>query len=223
MDQEIFKKLSREDELVKLLIDLATAQGEVLCKGKTENLIKVKAVHWHSQSKHLECLLESPENLKTGEEFLGYFFLGGEKYYFEGTATVYGNRCQLPLPKEIFHLQRRQNYRVRIPAGFQAFFDITQINNSAVKIHAKLGDLSAQGCRLIEKETVATFKMGDILKGKLLIAKNSAIQLTAEVRHVKTEGGNQMVGVEFQGLTPIQENNLFALTMEIHKEVFKRQ
>jgi c-di-GMP-binding flagellar brake protein YcgR len=223
LDQEIFKKLSREDEQVKLFIDLAAAQGEVLCKGKTESLVKLKAVQWHSKSKHLECLLESAENLKNGEEFLGYFFLGGEKYYFEGTATVYPNRCQFPLPKEMFHLQRRQNYRVRIPLGFQAFFDIAEINKTPTKIHAKLGDLSSQGCRLIEKESGAAFKVDDTVKGRLSIGKNTAIELMAQVRHVKIESGNQMVGLEFQGLTPIQENNLFALTMEIHKEVFKRQ
>lgn len=223
MDQEIFKKLSREDEQIKLFTDLAAAQGEILCKGKNENLVKLKAVQWHAKSRHVECLLESKENLNNGEEFLGHFFIGGEKYYFEGVATVYSHGCQFPLPKEIFHLQRRQNYRARIPLGFQAFFDVTEINSSPTKFQAKLGDLSSQGCRLIEKDTVASFKKDDTIKGRLLIAKNSAIEITAKVRHVKNEGGNQIVGVEFQGLTPIQENKLFALTMEIHKEVFKRQ
>lgn len=223
MDQEIFKKLSRDDEKIKLFADLASAQGEVLCKGKTESLVKLKAVHWHSKSMHIECLLNSSENLKNGEEFLGYFFLGGEKYYFEGTATVYSNRCQFPLPKEMFHLQRRQNYRVRIPQSFQAHFDVTEINEAATKVHARLGDLSSQGCRLIEKAPGARFSTGDKVKGHLVINKNSPIELDAEVRHVKKEEGQQMVGLEFQNLSPIQENNLFALTMEIHKEVFKRQ
>ncbi|UYL09151.1 PilZ domain-containing protein [Bdellovibrio sp. SKB1291214] len=223
MDQEIFKKLSRDDEKIKLFVDLASAQGEVLCKGKTESLVKLKAVHWHSKSMHLECLFNSTEILNNGEEFLGYFFLGGEKYYFEGTATVYSNRCQFSLPTEMFHLQRRQNYRVRIPQSYQAFFDVTEINGSAANIHCKLGDLSSQGCRLVEKLPGTSFKNNDAVKGKLLINKNSPIELEAEVRHVKTEEGYQYIGIEFQKLSAIQENNLFALTMEIHKELFKRQ
>ncbi|WP_413558665.1 flagellar brake protein [Bdellovibrio sp. HCB209] len=222
MDQEIFKKVSREDEKVKLFIDLASALGEVLCKGKSETLVKLKAVHWHSKSKHLECLLESKETLANGEEFLGYFFLGGEKYYFEAKATVYQNRCQFQLPPEVFHLQRRQNYRVRIPESYPIYFDVTEINGSPVKIHARLADLSSQGCRLIEKGITTPLKSGDKLEGHLSVKKNAPIELSAEVRHIKNEDGSQMVGLEFSGLSPILENNLFALTLEIHKEVFRR-
>jgi c-di-GMP-binding flagellar brake protein YcgR len=123
----------------------------------------------------------------------------------------------------MFHLQRRQNYRVRIPQSFQAHFDVTEINQAEVKAHARLGDLSSQGCRLIEKSSGTTFNPGDAIKGQLVINKNSPIDLEAEVRHVKTDEGQQIVGLEFKKLSPIQENNLFALTMEIHKEVFKRQ
>ncbi|MGE5087384.1 MAG: flagellar brake protein [Bacillota bacterium] len=226
MDQDIFKLVSREEERIKLFSDLAQAFGEVLCKGKAETLCKLRADSYNPKAHLLQCSLEEGSaKLENQESFLGYFFLGGEKYYFEGLATVASDKFYIALPAELFHLQRRQNYRVHIPDGYQAFFNIKSVNNKNQNITGTLGDLSSQGCRVLYKMNTPLMKVGDSIVGNLLISKNSPIEIAGTVKHIKVDESNktlQTFGIEFKSLTPILENKLFALTMEIHKEVFRR-
>jgi hypothetical protein len=58
-----------------------------------------------------------------------------------------------------------------------------------------------------------------------VISKNSPIEISGTVKHIKVDDSNktlQTFGIEFNSLSSILENKLFALTMEIHKEVFRR-
>lgn len=202
MDQDIFKLIKSEEERLKLFRDLAQAAGEVLCKGKAENLCKLRVESYNVKSNTLQCSLENGSTaLENQESFLGYFFLGGEKYYFEGTITVSAGKYHLPLPQEVFHLQRRQNYRVRIPDGFQAFFNIKAVNNQAQPITGTLGDLSSQGCKVIYKLDAPLMKVGDSVVGQLVIGKNTPIEIAGTIKHLKIDDGNKTIqtfGIEFK-------------------------
>jgi c-di-GMP-binding flagellar brake protein YcgR len=225
VDKEIFKQVSRIEERTKLFADMAQAQTEVICKGKGEALCKLRATFWSEKSQNLECTLDSTAVLQNQEEFLGYFFIGGEKYYFEGRVTVAQDKFYIPLPKEMFHLQRRQNYRVRIPEKYQAFFTIGSVNSMPHTVTGNLADLSAQGCKVVHKLTAMQMKVGDKITGHLIIGKNSPIEIQGVIRHIKAEDtlkNLQALGIEFENISPILENKLFALTMEIHKDVFRR-
>ncbi|MBO9666645.1 MAG: PilZ domain-containing protein [Bdellovibrio sp.] len=225
MDKEIFKQVSRIEERTKLFADLAQAQTEVICKGKGEALCKLRAAIWSEKSQNLECTLASTAKLENQEEFLGYFFIGGEKYYFEGRISVTQGKFYIPLPKELFQLQRRQNYRVRVPENYQAFFTIVSVNSLPHTVTGNLADLSAQGCKVVSKITALQMKVADKVTGHLVIGKNSPIEIQGIIRHIKNEDSLknlQAIGIEFEKISPILENKLFALTMEIHKDIFRR-
>ncbi|KYG63351.1 hemolysin [Bdellovibrio bacteriovorus] len=225
MDKDIFTLVGREDEKIKLWQDLAQAQGELLCKGKEESICKLRVNFYNSKTKCLECTVESITTLKPQEEYLGHFFLGGEKYYFQGFAQIHQEKVVVPVAEELYHLQRRQNYRVRIPEGYQAFYNIVLVNEQPQKIIGQLADLSSQGCRVIYRMDAPLMKIGDKVTGHLVIGKRSPIEIQGVVRHIKVDEGNKVIqtfGIEFSPLSTMIENKLFALTMEIHKEVFKR-
>lgn len=224
MDQEIFKLVSKEEDKIRLWEDLADAKGEILCKGKDDNLCNIKALFYNEKTKSLECRFNSPVRLIVNEDYLGYLFIGGEKYYFQAKAQFNQEYVVIPLPKELYHLQRRQNYRVHIPAGYKGSFEILTLNSAAGKITCDLADLSSQGCKLQCAVGKASFKMGDEIAGQLVLGTRAPIELQGIIRHVQMDALKkiQTFGVEFISLNPILENRLFALTMEIHKEVFKR-
>lgn len=225
MDKEIFTLISKVEEKEKLFEDLANVRGEILCKGNDENLVKIRAHTYTSKSHVLDCVSESATDLKNGEEFLGYFFLGGEKYYFEGIIVAYQNKYSVQLPKELYHLQRRQNYRVRVPEGHTASFNIINVNGAAIKVAGQLADISSQGCRVIYRMNNPVMKIGDHVLGHLTVGQRSAFELPGIVRHIKIDDSNKFIqtfGIEFTPITSILENKLFAITMELHKEFFKR-
>lgn len=225
MDKEIFTLVSKEKEKVKLFQDLANARAEVICKGDSDNLCKLKAYSYNDQTHFLECNNNSTTVLKNGEEFLGYFFLGGEKYYFEGNIQVLHGAYSIALPKELYHLQRRQNYRVKVPESYGAHFDIFKVNGQPQPIKGVLANLSSQGCLVVYRMDNPLMKVGDKLDGNLFIGEREGIELEGIVRHIKVDDKNKVIqtfGIEFTPLNPILENRLFAITMEIHKEIFKR-
>ncbi|MFV3407164.1 flagellar brake protein [Bdellovibrio bacteriovorus] len=225
MDQSTFKLIARADERAKLWDDMAKARGELLCKGTDDSICKLRVVLFNSKHQALECTFESPTQMKDQEEYLGHFFLGGEKYYFQSKAQVINGKVLIPVPQELYHLQRRQNYRVRIPDGYQAFYNIILVNDKPQKITGQLADLSSQGCRVVYRLDAPLMKTGDKVTGHLLIGKRSPIEVQGEVRHIKVDDGNKVIqtfGIEFTPLPTILENKLFAITLEIHKEVFRR-
>ncbi|WII73597.1 PilZ domain-containing protein [Bdellovibrio sp. 22V] len=225
MDKDIFTLIGREEEKAKLWNDLAQAKGELLCKGQEDAVCKLRVSFYNSKSQTLECVFESPTTLKPQEEYLGHFFLGGEKYYFQSVTQIHQGKVIVPLPKELYHLQRRQNYRVRIPEGYQAFYNIILVNANPQKIIGQLADLSSQGCKVVYRLDAPLMKTGDQVTGHLVIGKRAPIEIQGVVRHIKVDEGNKVIqtfGIEFTPLPAIIENKLFAITMEIHKDVFKR-
>lgn len=225
MDQDIFTLVKDERDKIKLWVDLGKSKGEVLCKGENDAICKVKINFFNSATTALEGVFDGPVTMKTGEEYLGHFFLGGEKYYFQARAQVAANMIQIPLADEVYHLQRRQNYRVRLPEIYPAYYNIIQVNETAEKIVGRLADLSSQGCRVVYRMDAPLLKMKDKVIGQLVIGQRAPIEIHGIVRHIKLHEGSkvtQTFGIEFSPLPTILENKLFAITMELHKELFKR-
>lgn len=226
MDKEVFSLISKEEEKIKLFMDLAHIRGELLCKGNDENLVQLRVTNYNNKAHFVECDRESANaTLKHNEEFVGYFFLGGEKYYFQGVAQVHSGKYSLPLPKELYHLQRRQNYRVKVPTSYQSYFNIVSVNGAPQTIVGQVADLSSQGCRVVYRMDNPMMKVGDKVVGHLVIGKRPPMELQGEVRHIKVDEGNKVIqtfGIKFTPLQSIMENKLFAITLEIHKELFKR-
>lgn len=224
MDKEIFTLINREDQRIQLWKDLAQAHGEILAKGKEDAVCKLQVTVHNLKNNSLVCRPISKDKLKDQESYLGYFFLGGEKYYFQSAAEAKDGNVIVPLPAEIYHLQRRQNYRVRIPQGYRGFYNIVFVNGQAQNIQGQLVDISSQGCRVIYHLKNPLMKISDKVIGTLLIGDRSPIEIQGLVRHIKIDEGNKVIqtfGIEFSPLEPILESKLFAISMEIHKELFR--
>ena len=115
MDQDIFTLIKDDKDKIKLWVDLGASKGELICKGKDDALCKVRVNFFNAATESLEGEFEGATIMGNGEEYLGHFFLGGEKYYFQAKAVVAANFVTIKIPDELYHLQRRQNYRVRLP------------------------------------------------------------------------------------------------------------
>lgn len=225
MDQDIFTLIKDENDKTKLWVDLGAAKGEIICKGKEDALCKVRVTFFNAATESIEGTFETSTLMADGEDYLGHFFLGGEKYYFQTKARVSKGTIVIRIPDELYHLQRRQNYRVRLPEIYPAFYNIIQVNSKPEKIPGRLADLSSQGCRVVYRMDSPLMKMGDKVIGQLVIGQRAPIEVHGIVRHIKTHEGSKVIqtfGIEFMPLPSILENKLFAITMELHKELFKR-
>lgn len=224
-DSEIFNKLT-ESERDRLFRDLADVHGEILCKGDGDDLYRIK-VERIGNNKELYCLAASRTAIPASEtDLLGNFSLGGERYFFRSPATVHQEFVSLRADTDVFHLQRRQNYRLKIPANYRALLAILSHQGKPLKVNADILDLSTGGCKAELKTAGLVLNEGDEIDGMLLIAGRDAIAIKGVVRHRKAESSNlgsrQSFGVEFSGVSAALEAKLFAITMDLHRQFFTR-
>jgi len=222
---DIFSKVSSSERL-RLFKDLATARGELICKGDRDEIYRLTVERATAKSE-LQCSipfgLSSPKDEK---ELLGNFFLGGERYFFKTPVKVDGDVVVLRMDADLFHLQRRQNYRIKIPESYQATLLISSLNKSAVKLTAQLSDLSGGGCRVILTASTPVIQSDDVITAHVVVGKRDSLEVEGVVRHHKIEKAGatnkQVFGIEFKTLSSQIEGRLFAITMDLHREFFSR-
>jgi hypothetical protein len=222
---DIFSKLSA-DERLRLFKDLANVRGEIVCKGERDDVFRL-TVERATGKQELQCSVPFGFSLPNSEsDILGNFFIGGERYFFKTPVRVEGNIVILRMDTEIFHLQRRQNYRIRIPEKYQATLLISSHNKAAIKLSAQLIDLSSGGCRVALAASLPILETGDRIDGHIVIGKKDSIEIEGTVRHHKLEKSvpttKQIFGVEFKALSTTIEGKIFAITMELHREFFSK-
>lgn len=224
--KDIFTKISKADERTKILGDLAKARGEILCKGTTDAILRLKAYKLEKDKlSKLSCLIQSDSDRPTltQENVIATFNLGGEKYFFQAVAEYEDGEIVFTALFDLFHLQRRQNYRVRVPDSYAGRFEIFELNGGKVKISGALQDVSSGGCRVAYPKPQPSMKMDDNLRARIVVGARAPIEVEAVIRHIKTEiqtSTTQTFGMEFLPLTAQLEHRMFGLTMDLHRELF---
>ncbi|MGZ3742604.1 MAG: PilZ domain-containing protein [Pseudobdellovibrionaceae bacterium] len=220
---DIFSKLSAEEGL-RLFKDLANIRGEIICKGDGKDVFRLTLERAPGkQELHCSVPFGLPRPQKESD-ILGNFFIGGERYFFKTSLRNEGNTVILQMA-EVFHLQRRQNYRIKIPDNYQANLLVSRHNNAKVKLKGQLRDLSCGGCRAVFSGEDPLFEKGDVIAGELLIKNREPLEIEGILRYHKLEKNiaksRQIFGVEFK-LSPLFEGKLYAITMDLHREFFSK-
>lgn len=221
--QDIFTKISKPEERAKILRDLAKARGEIMCKGLGESIFKLKA--YKLEKDRLSCLIQSDsaKPTLTQESVIATFNLGSEKYFYQAVAEFEDGEIVFTALFDLFHLQRRQSYRVRVPDSYAGRFEITEINGTAKKISGILFDISSSGCRVVYPQPHPEIKVDDNIKARILIGGRAPIEVEANIRHIKLDSQTkpkQIFGIEFRPLSAQLEHRMFGLTMDLHRELF---
>ncbi len=226
MSQDFFKLISNSDEKAKLILDFIKSRSEMLSKmnGKIFKLVPLSI-----NNKSIICSLSDP-NQKIGsvtEPVINTFFLGGEKYFFRSQIFQKNGKIEIDFPSDLFHLQRRQSYRIRIPESYCSEAKITQINAQTMKVpEAKLQDLSSGGCSL-ELDSQISLKLNDQIQIQVWMNGRMNFETPAIVKHVgapRTKGNQLTVsyGIEFKPVEKFLEQKVFVLTVELYRELYAK-
>ncbi|MBL7670417.1 MAG: PilZ domain-containing protein [Bdellovibrionaceae bacterium] len=228
--QEMFTKIEDFKETQKIWADLAHRGLEVFAKiGESERIILLPQIHpggqvfctlkivpserTHSQGK---IFLES----LTGQDLLGQFSLAGDKYFFRTTWVHEDPFIIFPTEIILYKLQRRQNFRLKVPKAFHSEFVLESVNGKKTQNKVKIWDLSSRGCCLLVEPT-SMFKANDGISGTMTLSKRSPVFVQGIVKHIRTEKVEDKVlrlaGVEFVPLGPALESQLFTVMMELSR------
>lgn len=212
----IFKKISSIDERDKILSDMAFSRVEVICKGLDDNLYKVHSERF--EQRKLVCKISRGQTIPFFKDHpaIVTFTLSGDKYFFQANCKTVAGELVFDFPFDIFQLQRRQSYRLKIPSSYRAQVAVVNLNNRSTNILSTMQDLSTGGCRFVVKLEDAHFKIDDHLEIFMHFKDRDSLHCKGEVRYVN----GTVVGIEFKNTTPAFESTVFSITLDLHKEFF---
>lgn len=219
MDQDIFTLVSHTSDKEKIFDELCKYQTEILVKGDSSQLHRLKPLVRDGKKNQIKCTLESSEHFESGEAYLGHFFLNEEKYYFKYKAHYEGDYLIIPFEVELYHLQRRQTFRVRIPESYPTAFNVIELAGKPSAMRGKLRDFSSQGAKLILPAPLSPDMHEKKIYGQLIIKDFPPLELRGIIRHVQERPA--LIGIEFSPLSSQLEAKLFSLSLELHKQLFK--
>lgn len=217
---DMFTQIDSLLEAQKIWADLAHASGRIYAKiGDSDTLTLAPQTHPGAK---IFCTMtpEIPLDVLNGQELVGQFSIGGEKYFFK-THWVF-NTPFLVFPSELslYRLQRRQNFRLKIPKTFHTEFHLERVNSVRTLGKVKLWDLSSRGCCLLA-DPPTLFKANDTVSGIMTLAKRDPVAVQGVVRHLRTEKIDnkllRVAGVEFNPMSAALESQLFNVMMELSR------
>lgn len=227
--KDIFTKISNLDDRVRLAEDLVKLKGELLCKVQAaEDLFKLEASRIEGRTR-LVCIHPSGSPLPGTFPVSAVvsFGVGHEKYFMTARLeNVGGGYFELDFANDIFHLQRRQSYRIRIPEKYGGTYEIVTHDNKPRPMTGAIFDISTGGVRFLFPHNRPVLSVDDLVDGVLKIGPRERMPFKGQVRHVKFERDEtalrQIVGIEFKGMSTGMESRLFSIVMELHRELLAR-
>lgn len=225
--KEIFTKIGSVEERQKLVDDLIRLKVEVVCKlENSDDLIRLDVLK--SENKGVTCALRKGSLAPSGlpAQAVVSFELSNEKFFLATTLSPLqaGYFDLRIIDSPIFRLQRRQSYRVRLPDRYASKVELVRLNGAPSKVSGKIADLSTGGCRLKIIGERKSLNVNDVLEGKITLGGREPFEFRGQVRHERAETAPPAhhFGIEFLELPPPVAARLFAITLELHREVFSK-
>lgn len=220
--QNIFTKISDPDEKIEVLTRLSNSRVLLNVKALDDKIMGLRIAKL--TSKEISCLLpKSKEVTIFPKMVICSFTLSNERYFFRTQCWVTNSMVILDSNFTLFKLQRRNHYRVDIPARIKAAFDITHMNRRKFFHKIPIVDISSGGVKLKGTDLDFEFKPGDQLEGTVYIPGKASIDVKGEVRYtdVKDSGKNvtTIAGLKFVEVKASVERRLFNLVLELHRDL----
>jgi|GEM_PF-5396075 len=221
--KQLFAKIKTNQERLDVFKQVIFEKSAVVCKGSGEFITKVAPLEI-SIKNEIICKLATGELAPSfsSEAVTCFVIVSQEKYYFQTTLTKVGNHWNLKIPEDLYHLQRRQNFRLRIPSSYSSQFLVQEWNRNRSFFKVPIKDISIGGCAIIVTPQNLPPQLNTEVIGKIEISGKDPISVIAYIKHWRPGETPQstLVGLEFNlKAVPGLERKLFSLTLDLYREL----
>lgn len=220
---DVFTKISSPDEKLKIFQYLAVNRVDLQARllEKSATLFMLKAFQLEREFLHCTISGMLKPKLDSKGELVLNFLASTEKYFLKTTYTLSVSDLIINLKSDLYHLQRREDYRIKIPKGYGAHAEVASINGAPHLERITFDDLSAGGCRINVKKGL--LKQGDVLEALIVLPMKNPIPCTMNVKHLSQNSqfkDFEFAGIQFSKISEINKNKLSATVMDIYREYF---
>jgi hypothetical protein len=222
--RDIFTKVTDSKIREKIFYDLAGTKSEIVGKvhGTSSETHTFQALVFSAPE--LECRVISSKAIPTSGEVILQLTLGDDKYLCSAPYQVRDGRAFLRMEVDVFHLQRREDFRLRMPLSFKAYLEIKKLNGNPAAGKFQLMDLSGGGCRFLIPSKTLAVTVNDVIECEIILPDRDPIKIKGSIRHQKEDEKTkaQATGLQFIDLTELVKNKIVALVMDLYRELFSR-
>lgn len=220
----VFKAIQDKNEQEQLFAKIIQFQETISISGPSDIKIRLRPRLFDGQS-GFECAIENAafkSNIPT-KKITANVSIQGENYIFDTTPTIQADFVRLPV-FNIFHLQKRKNFRYVIPKNHSAKFSFTLLNNTATALSCRLLDLSTEGCALEIPGANANMRVHDKVDGNIFLGLHKPIPVQGYIKNIRPDGDTALVlGIEFKFSSQNSESHIITALTDLQREVYFRQ
>lgn len=224
----IFKVIHDETQKQMLLQKVLSANETLFLRDKLDNNFPLKPIGVNSNSQ-LKCqfmdefITASNLKIQTGDTFTASFALNDEKYIFEARPVVQNNYITLTI-LNLFHLQRRRNFRYVLPTDYSAKFILNSLNEAACSLNGLLLDLSTEGCAVKIPQEETSLSLEDIVSAKIFLGDRNPISIQGTIKNIRVKDETSFVlGIEFNHVASTSEEKIVNCLTDLQREIYLRK
>lgn len=151
------------------------------------------------------------------------FHLNGERYMAEVQARLKGGVLSLGV-LNLFHLQRRKNFRYILPPNHPGFFRVKTIGTQSVKTTMRLIDISTEGCAVLLKDQNLDLDVGQELAGEIVLEGQKSILITALLQNIRpNEDQSLTLGLKFLHAAQNREGDIVQALTLLQRSLFLKK
>lgn len=223
--QSFFQKVGTRKERERAFILLTQSKATFECQLPGKRIVKMSP--GDIVDSHMVVVTQG--QLPLNEEVIVTFQVGQEKYFMKTTFELHDftSHYKMNLAPALFKLQRRNSFRVQIPAEYLAKVNLLVVSEKRVSQKFPLFDLSGGGFSFeIPSNSQFSITSSALIEGELEIGGKFKKRFSATVRHIMVVGsqgsGLKKIGTEFTNLSPSDQQDIVNTVMEIHRDMFSK-
>lgn len=224
--QNSFQLISDPSEKVKIITDLVACKGEVMLKTLNPNSTPFHADPVIFKGSELTIKPKtSVQFAKDETSLIVQFSIGAQKYISQVEFESRGESLALSMAYKLFRVQRREFYRLKLPAGFRGKFFVPELQGVKFNQDFHLIDISGGGCKIELPGVEVNFPVSQPFGAVLKIPGRQDIPVMAIARYqhkIPVRPEIRWIGIQFVQQTEPQRNGLAALVMDLYREIFSR-
>jgi c-di-GMP-binding flagellar brake protein YcgR len=220
--KEIFSQISNINERVRVLKSAVNEMIAFVCKGNGINEQEDSLFYFQPDTVSKNGILKGRiiliEGVPTEGEVIANFGVNKEKYFYRSKLSIKNNIPFVLTSEQMFKLQRRAHFRMGLASASEKSIIIIGLNGKKVFVDAECMDFSVGGARMLLPKSALKIKIGDRISPVLRI-NGKRFETEAEVRHIKEDKENVIVGIKFSVSDQVLLNRLQVLSLEFQRKM----
>ncbi len=215
----IFQPIPRSQERDLIFADAARSVSDVYVKFSESQTLLAKFLKWIPPFKIKISYPEGPRPLI--KKIISIQFNSrGEKYFAQAYTQDSGSQFFLVIEGPIYKVQRRQSFRLKLPASYPMNVQLFEMNGHKMKENVQLLDISEGGCSLSVPLYLAS-SMGAYIGLNIKIGSKPLFIQFGHVKYLKVDKNNVRFGIKFDQNKELN-SDLFNLTRDLYVELFSK-